>query len=137
MKVMPTVLYYFLFASKKYILRLMQKKRSLCALTNFLDQFGDKWSLLIMRDLFLYKSREYGDFLPLSVGESPSTNILATRLKHLVDLGYVSKKKHPRDGKKYIYTLTNKGKSLRPVLQTIIDWGGEHINGTYTKTLRS
>lgn len=111
------------------------KKRSFCALANFLDQLGDKWSLLILRDLFFYESREYGDFLPLSVGESPSTNILASRLKMLTELGYIKKSKHPTDGKKYVYTLTEQGKSLEPVLQAMIDWGLENIDGTYSKKL--
>jgi len=113
-----------------------QTKRSPCAIANFLDQLGDKWSLLILRDLFFHRSREYGDFIPLTIGETPSTNILASRLKNLVELGYIEKTKHPTNGKKYIYTLTDKGKSLEPVLQSIIDWALEHLEHTYAKDLK-
>lgn len=105
-------------------------KRSVCPLTNCLDLIGDKWTLLIIRDLFFFKSREYGDLLTLSIGEKISTNILANRLSVLTESNLINKSKHPTNKTKYVYTLTDKGLALKPILKSFVTWGLKNIQGT-------
>ncbi len=107
-------------------------KRSVCPVTNVLDLIGDKWTLVIIRDFMFLGPREYGDLLTLSIGEQISTNVLANRLSKMVENGLLIKEPHPTDKKKYIYSLTPKGESLKPVLKYIADWGLENIKGTRT-----
>ncbi len=105
----------------------MKKNRSICPVASALDIFGDKWSLLIIRDFFAGKTL-YTEFL-----ESPekiSTNILASRLKLLETEGLIAVKgKNERTGKS-VYQLTDKGQSLYPVVDAIADWALENIEGT-------
>lgn len=82
--------------------------------------FGDVWSLLILRDIILKGARYYADFL--NAGEGISTNILATRLTKLEQEGILARTKDPDHGARVIYTMTEKGKDLVPILLEIIDW---------------
>lgn len=82
--------------------------------------FGDVWSLLILRDIILKGARYYADFL--NAGEGISTNILATRLSRLEQEGVLTRTKDPDHGARVIYTMTEKGKDLVPILLEIIDW---------------
>src|SRR5262245_57321170 len=89
-------------------------RRSDCPIAGALDILGDRWSLLILRDLVFRGFREYGQFL--AGGESISTNILAERLERLTCAGIVVRHEHPTDGKKYVYRVAEKGIDLVPTL---------------------
>jgi len=89
-----------------------------------MEMLGDKWTLLIIRDMVLFQACRYGE-LQQSLGDI-STNILANRLKQLVENGLIEKFKDPDDGKSAIYLLTNKGLDLMPVLGHLIRWGTKY-----------
>ena len=102
-------------------------KRSPCAVANTLDLIGDKWSLLVVRDLLLGK-RTYGE-----LADSPEgipTNILAERLKRLESAGIISSAAYQDRPVRYAYSLTKKGAALGDVLLAIVRWGKEYIPGT-------
>lgn len=82
--------------------------------------FGDKWAMLIIRDLLFKGKRYYGEFT--DDHEAISTNILADRLKKLEESDIVSKMRDPNNQAKFIYSLTAKGISLLPIMLDIIDW---------------
>ncbi|MGH8556760.1 MAG: winged helix-turn-helix transcriptional regulator [Methylococcales bacterium] len=99
--------------------------RSQCPVANALELFGDRWTLLIVRDLLLGKNY-YREFA--ASPERISTNILADRLRKLQDAGIVVKgSAKNRDGRAYF--LTEKGEELRPVLKAISVWGEKYIPG--------
>lgn len=104
-------------------------KRSTCAIANTLDLVGDKWSLLVVRDL-LHGKHTYGE-----LADSPEgipTNILADRLKRLESAGIIARSAYQERPARYAYTLTKKGKALGEVLLALVRWGKEHIPGTKT-----
>ncbi len=103
----------------------MSKKRSDCPISCSLEMWGDKWSLLIIRDLMLKKECTYGDFL--KADEKIATNILATRLQNLLDNGIIDKKDHPDNKLKILYFLTQKGIDLIPVIVEINLWGDQYL----------
>lgn len=101
--------------------------RSVCPIANVLDLFGDKWTLLVVRDLILGKSR-YNEF-----AESPegiSTNILADRLKRLEHIGVVRRFPYCHKPTRYQYELTEKGKDLIPVLESMSLWADKYLPGS-------
>lgn len=102
-------------------------ERSPCPVANVLDVFGDKWTLLIVRDLMLGKLR-YGEFAGSMEG-IPS-NILADRLKRLEAEGVVAKTRYCERPVRYEYTLTEKGRDLKPVLDAMVAWAAKHVPGT-------
>ena len=104
------------------------EKRSDCPISSSLDIFGDRWSLLIVRDLMLYKTRTYGDFTKSA--EKIATNILANRLQVLEDNGIVVKLPYPDNKVKVLYKLSPKGIDLIPALIEIALWGGKYISGS-------
>jgi DNA-binding HxlR family transcriptional regulator len=108
----------------------MLKMRSPCPIANTLDILGDKWTLLIIRDAFAGKTT-YGDF-QISPENIP-TNILADRLKRLVEYGILEKKPYQQRPVRYAYRLTGKGRLLGPVLKEIIHWGKKNIIDTEAK----
>jgi len=95
-----------------------------CPINFALGMFGDRWSLLIIRDMMLLGKRRYSEFA--ASGEGISTNILADRLKQMQRLGLVEKFRDPSNGKASLYILTDKGLSLFPVLLEVIRWGLQH-----------
>src|ERR1700684_2064442 len=101
--------------------------RSACAIANSLDIVGDKWSLLVVRDL-LHGKRTYGE-LALSPERIP-TNLLADRLDRLVSAGIVARTPYQQRPVRYSYTLTPKGSALGDVLLAFVRWGKQHIPGT-------
>jgi DNA-binding HxlR family transcriptional regulator len=101
--------------------------RSMCAVANSLDILGDKWSLLVVRDLLQGKST-YGELA--NSPESIPTNILADRLKRLESTGIVTSTPYQERPVRYAYTLTPKGSALGEVLLAIVRWGKQHIPGT-------
>ena len=104
--------------------------RSPCPITNTLDLLGDKWTLVLIRDLFFGK-RTYGDFQ--SSPEGIPTNILAERLKRLLENGIISKEAYQDRPVRYAYTLTEKGEALGPIVEEIAIWGLKYIEGTEAK----
>ncbi len=118
------MLFVLQFASKiKNIFMKEIKKRSECPLSYTLDFFGDKWSLLIIRDMMLEGKSNYGDFL--SSDEKIATNILADRLIMLENYGFITKQVAEDKKSKFVYTLTEKGISLVPVIMEIGLWGSQ------------
>ena len=101
--------------------------RSSCPITNSLDLLGDKWTILIIRDLVLGKKR-YQEFL--SSPEKISTNILANRLKRLQNAKIIIRQAYQHNPVRYEYTLTDSGKALRAVLQTLATWGLKNFPGS-------
>lgn len=101
------------------------KERSVCPLSRVLDLFGDKWSLLILRDAILFDKRRYSDFL--ASPERISTNILAARLRQLEAAGIVEKYADPADGKASLYIPTARGLRLLPLLVEAMRWGVEEF----------
>jgi DNA-binding HxlR family transcriptional regulator len=102
-------------------------KRSACAVANTLDLVGDKWSLLVVRDL-LHGKRTYGELA--ASPEGIPTNILAERLKRLEGAGIITSAPYQERPVRYAYTLTKKGTALGEVLLAIVRWGKEYIPGT-------
>ena len=100
------------------------KPRSGCPLSYTLDFFGDKWSLLIVRDMALNNKSTYGEFL--SSEEKIATNILADRLSMLETNGFVTKQVAADKKSKFIYRLTEKGISLVPIILEIGLWGSTY-----------
>ena len=105
---------------------LKSKKRSDCPISSSLDVFGDKWSLLIIRDLMDAKACTYGDFLKSP--EGIATNILATRLQNLEENKLIEKLDHPDSKAKVLYKLTRKGIDLAPVMIEISLWAEKYFS---------
>jgi DNA-binding HxlR family transcriptional regulator len=102
-------------------------ERSSCPVANALDVFGDKWTLLVVRDLVLGKTR-YSEFAQSS--ESIPTNILSDRLKKLEQAGVVEKNAYCEKPVRYEYELTSKGRELVPILDAMADWAKKHVPGS-------
>ncbi len=100
-------------------------RRSMCPISTTLDILGDKWTLLIIRDLMFNGKRTYGEFLQSE--EKIATNILADRLLTLEKNGIVEKRAFPGNKAKNLYQLTPKGIDLMPILLEIILWGDEYF----------
>ena len=106
-------------------------RRSACAIANTLDLVGDKWSLLVVRDMF-HGKRTYGELLDSP--EGIPTNILADRLKRLEDAGIIASAPYQQRPVRYAYTLTERGRALGDVLLAFVRWGKRFIPGTKTLT---
>ena len=104
---------------------LKSKKRSDCPVSNSLDIWGDKWSLLIIRDLMFAKECTYGDFL--KAPERIATNILASRLLTLEENRIIEKLDHPESKAKVLYRLTEKGIDLLPIMIEINLWAEKYF----------
>jgi DNA-binding HxlR family transcriptional regulator len=102
------------------------KKRSNCPVSCALDIWGDKWSLLIIRDLMFAKECTYGDFLKSQ--EGIATNILAARLQVLEENKLVEKLEHPDSKAKVLYRLTRKGIDLLPIMIEINLWAEKYFS---------
>lgn len=100
------------------------KRRSACPISFSLDFLGDKWTLLVVRDLVFGGKRHYGEFL--KSGESIATNILADRLAQLEAGGVLRKSPDPANRTKNVYSLTAKGLDLIPVMLELAAWGAAH-----------
>lgn len=95
-----------------------------------LDLLGDKWTLLLVRDLLLGKGT-YTEFQQSP--EGIPTNILAERLKRLQAADIIEKLPYHERPLRYRYQLTNKGRDLYPVLSAMIDWGNRYVEGTISR----
>jgi DNA-binding HxlR family transcriptional regulator len=111
-----------------------RRKKSPCPIAYFLDLFGDKWSLLILRDLVARNKRNYRDFINQS--EKIATNILADRLKALLAQGLVTRQRDPDKKSMTLYTPTAKATALLPVLEQMAKWGLEYGPSTLRQPLQ-
>jgi DNA-binding HxlR family transcriptional regulator len=103
----------------------MQKRyEQACPIARTLDLIGDRWTLLILRDMFMGASR-YGEFLANSPGLP--TKVLSGRLKFLIDNGFVERKLYNEFPPRSEYELTERGRSLFPILKAIGEWGSENV----------
>src|ERR1039458_6421993 len=100
------------------------KRRSECPLNASVEMLGDRWSLLIIRDMMLRGFRTYKEFMECY--EGIATNILADRLRKLIGYGIITAKADPSDGRKQVYSLTAKGIDLAPVLMEMVLWAAAH-----------
>lgn len=103
--------------------------RSPCPIANALDLLGDRWSLLVIRDLLFTGKRRFGDFL--GSAEGIPTNILTDRLRRLEEAGVVTKVQYLSRPPRYEYHLTSKGGDLFPVLREMALWANRHVPGTF------
>ena len=100
--------------------------RSSCPIARTLDLFGDKWTLVIMRDALFFDCRTFADFANCS--EKIPTNLLAERLKRLVLIGMLEKVPYQAKPVRYEYRPTSLGYSLQPVLKEILKFGQTHLS---------
>ncbi len=100
------------------------KRRSPCPLNASVEMLGDRWSLLIIRDMMLRGFQTYKEFLECY--EGIATNILADRLRRLVEYGIIEMKRDKTDRRKVLYRLTTKGIDLAPVLTEMVLWAAAH-----------
>jgi len=102
--------------------------RSMCPVSSVLDILGDKWTILVVRDMLLLGKRLYSE-----LADSPEnipTNILADRLKRLQAARIIDKIPYQEKPLRYEYRLTQKGQDLRPLIKELADWGNKYIEGT-------
>lgn len=103
--------------------RMNKERPNDCPIAFGTDIFGDRWTLLVLRDMIIRGKRRYGEFLESD--EKIATNILADRLCHLENEGLVTKARDPENRRSYIYSLTPKALDLIPVIFEIMIWGGK------------
>ena len=99
--------------------------RSRCPISSALDIVGDRWSLLIIRDLIFYQKKTFSGFAQSS--EGIASNILSDRLNRLEEMGILSKGKLPRNKKTNIYSLTERGIDFLPIIVEYILWSAKHL----------
>lgn len=104
--------------------RRTNRPRSGCPVSMSLEIFGDRWSLLLIRDMMVRGYRTFGEFL--HAGEGIATNVLADRLRRLVEAGMVSTETAEGDARRMYYRLTEKGIAFAPVLLEMLIWAARH-----------
>ena len=102
--------------------------RSKCPIAGALDVLGDRWTLLVMRDVLFYDKRRFAEFLMSP--EGIASNILADRLDRLESCGLVQRRKYADHPPREEYHPTARGRDLAPVLRELIRWGQLHVRGT-------
>src|SRR5580698_9861742 len=110
--------------------------RSGCPINLTLEMLGDRWSLIIVRDIMFGNRRHYGDLLKLSE-EGIASNILANRLDRLLQLGLLSRIQDPTHKQKAIYSLTEPSIELVPLLAHMGAWGRRHTPATKELSIRA
>ena len=108
--------------------------RSECPISSALDILGDKWSLLVIRDLLIHGPRTYKQLL-----ESPeriSTNILASRLELLTCLGLIERTRPQAAARNNAYRITEAGAALRPALEALAEWAGNYLPEFHPELLK-
>jgi DNA-binding HxlR family transcriptional regulator len=105
--------------------------RSPCPIAAALDVLGDRWTLLVLRDLLFYRKTRFAEFLDSP--ESISTNILAERLERLERCGLVERRRYQEHPPRDEYHPTERACELVPVLRGLIQWGKRHIPGVAQK----
>jgi DNA-binding HxlR family transcriptional regulator len=108
----------------------MDHWRSNCPIACTLELIGDRWTLLVLRDLFL-GAHYFDEFL--ESGEGIATNILGDRLRKLERDGFITRARDRADARRFRYALTERGKSLKPVMLAVVHWGLAQIEGTVSR----
>lgn len=116
----------------RYNLNMSNGEGKTCPIFFSLEIFGDKWSLVILRDILHFDKKHYNEFLDSD--EGISTNILADRLKKLEKEGIISKTKDPENKKQFIYAPTNKCLDLVPLILEMAVWGSKYAPNTKVPT---
>ena len=106
----------------------MKKFRSSCPVARGLDLLGDKWTLLVLRDIATYGKSTYKDLVAMP--EKIATNTLAERLEKLVNEGLLTKTRSDRNKLVFNYTITDKGREVMPIIDSLADWS---IQNLFTK----
>ncbi|MBL4844642.1 MAG: helix-turn-helix transcriptional regulator [Planctomycetes bacterium] len=101
-----------------------KKRRSGCPISFALELFGDRWTLLVVRDLVFMGKRRFSEFSASS--EGVATNVLSDRLRRLVEAGVIESLGDPDDGRRVLYHLTPAGVALIPTLVELANWGALH-----------
>lgn len=105
-----------------------KKRDTGCPIAFALDIFGDRWSLIVIRDMLMKGYRTYGEFI--NSDEKIATNILADRLNELESAGIILKTRDPENGRRVLYHLTKKGANLTPILLEMIRWSEAYDSNT-------
>ena len=111
---------------------MIKKFRSSCLIASALDLIGDKWSLLIVRDMLLHHKRTFKELAASE--ERVATNLLSARLKLLESLAVITKRKLPTNKKENIYLLTKKGIDLAPLILELVIWSDQYVR-TYNPAM--
>ena len=115
---------------------MVQTGRSGCPINLTLEQLGDRWSLIVIRDVMFGNRRTFGDLLARSE-EGIASNILADRLKRLTALGLLSRRPDPSHRQKGIYSLTEASIQLVPLLAQMGAWGRRHTQPSEELSVRA
>jgi DNA-binding HxlR family transcriptional regulator len=102
-----------------------QSFRCKCPITSSLDILGDKWILVIIKQMLIENKKTFKDFTESD--EAIATNILSTKLKYLEEMGIITKKQLPDNKKTNLYLLTSKGLALTPIIVELSIWGDENV----------
>jgi DNA-binding HxlR family transcriptional regulator len=105
-----------------------QDRRSTCPISSALELVGDRWTLLVIRDLMFAGKRHFREFLQSE--EAISSNVLADRLGALVESGLITRSDDPAHAQKAVYSLTEQGLDLLPVLVAMSAWAQKHYPET-------
>jgi len=106
-----------------------QEFRCDCPITSALDILGDKWMLVIVKQMLLEGKQTFKDFTESS--EAIATNILTTKLKLLEEIGILTKNKLPNNKKTNLYLLTERGMALAPIIVELASWSDSHLRGVH------
>ena len=112
------------------------ERRSGCPINLTMEVLGDRWSLIIIRDMMFGRRRHFREMLTRSE-EGIASNILAARLKHLIDLGLLTRRNDPTHKQKAIYSLTETSIQLLPLIATMGGWGRRHLPVTEELSVRA
>ncbi len=104
---------------------MMKKFRSSCLIASALDVIGDKWSLLLVRDMLMHRKKTFKEMAASQ--EGVATNLLSARLKLLESLDVITKRKLPENKKENIYLLTEKGIDLAPLILELVIWSDKYV----------
>jgi DNA-binding HxlR family transcriptional regulator len=104
----------------------MNSPRSACSIAAALGVIGDRWSLLVIREI-AYGAHRYGE---IAEGTGAATDVLAARLKALTAAGVLDKQPYSPSGSRYEYRLTDAGRELVPILVQLLTWGDRWVNST-------
>ncbi len=105
-------------------IKTMKKFRSSCPISRSLDLFGDKWTLLVLRDIVTYGKSTYKDLVAMP--EKIATNTLAERLDKLVKEGLLTKERSEKNKLVFNYEITEKGREIIPIIDAMTDWSIQH-----------
>lgn len=106
---------------------MIKKFRSSCMIASALDVIGDKWSLLIIRDMLMHKKKTFKEFA--NSEEGVATNLLSSRLKLLESVQVITKRKLAGNKKENIYLLTERGVELAPLIMELVLWSDQYVRG--------